>query len=291
MKYEGTVFRPPSEAESLILQVTIGCSHNRCTFCGAYKEKRFRIRKLEDVKRDLEEVRPYAPHVRRIFLADGDALIMPQRMIAPMLESIREALPRTERIGVYGNTKSILKKSPEELAELRQLGMGIVYLGVESGDQEVLDRVHKGTRLDDTAAAVERVKAAGMQISVSVLLGLGGVERSQIHAERTGQFLSRIQPDFAAALSVMVVPGTPLAEEEATGAFTVPDAYMMLEELHTILSKIEGGHMYFTSAHASNYLPIRGWVPEEKAQLLESIEYVLRARNPRHLRPEYLRGL
>ena len=185
MRYEGTVFRPPSEAESLILQVTIGCSHNRCTFCGAYKDKRFNIRKLEDVQRDLEEVRPYAAHVRRIFLADGDALIMPQRMIVPMLESIRDALPHTERIGVYGNTKSILKKTPEELAELRQLGMGIVYLGVESGDQEILDRVHKGTRLDDTAAAVERVKAAGMQISVSVLLGLGGVERSQIHAERT----------------------------------------------------------------------------------------------------------
>jgi radical SAM superfamily enzyme YgiQ (UPF0313 family) len=291
MRYEGTVFRPPSEAESLILQVTIGCSHNRCTFCGAYKDKRFNIRKLEDVQRDLEEVRPYARQVRRIFLADGDALIMPQRMMVPMLESIREALPHTERIGVYGNTKSILKKTPEELAELRKLGIGIVYLGVETGDQEILDRVHKGTKLDDTAAAVERVKAAGMKISVSVLLGLGGVERSQIHAERTGQFLNRIKPDFGAALSVMVVPGTPLAEEEARGEFTCPDAYMMLEELHTILSYIEGGQMYFTSAHASNYLPIKGWLPEEKAEMLATIEHVLRARDRRHLRPEYLRGL
>ena len=291
MRYEGTIYRPPSEADSLILQVTIGCSHNKCTFCGAYKEKRFRIRKLEDVQRDLDEARPFAAYVRRIFLADGDALIMPQRMIVPMLEAIREALPGCKRIGVYGNTKSILKKSPEELAELRKLGIGIVYLGVETGDQEILDRVRKGTRLDDTAAAVERVKAAGMLISVSVLLGLGGVERSQIHAERTGQFLTRIQPDFAAALSVMVVPGTPLAEEEASGAFTVPDAYTMLEELHTILSEIEGGHMYFTSAHASNYLPIRGWIPEEKQKLLADIEYVLRARNPRLLRPEFLRGL
>jgi radical SAM superfamily enzyme YgiQ (UPF0313 family) len=291
MQYEGTVFRPPSEADSLILQVTIGCSHNRCTFCGAYKQKRFRIRKLEDIERDLEEARPYAAFVRRIFLADGDALIVPQRMLVPMLESIRQVLPAVERIAVYGNTKSILKKSPEELAELRQLGMGIVYLGVESGDQEILDRVRKGTRLDDTAAAVERVKAAGMLISVSVLLGLGGVERSQTHAERTGEFLCRLQPDFGAALSVMVVPGTPLAEEEASGAFTVPDAYMMLQELHTILSKIEGGHMYFTSAHASNYLPIRGWIPEEKGKMLEAIEYVLHARNPMYLRPEFLRGL
>jgi radical SAM superfamily enzyme YgiQ (UPF0313 family) len=291
MRYEGTVFRPPSEADSLILQVTIGCSHNRCTFCGAYKEKHFRIRSLEEVQREVDEVRPYAAIVRRIFLADGDALIVPQRMLVPMLESIREALPRVERIGVYGNTKSILRKSPEELAQLRELGIGIVYLGVESGDQEVLDRVHKGTCLDDTAAAIARVKAADMRISVSVLLGLGGVERSQIHAERTGQFLARVQPDFGAALSVMVVPGTPLAEEEAKGAFTVPDAYMMLQELHTMLSQIEGGHMYFASNHASNYLPIKGWIPEEKGKLLQTIEHVLRAKNSMLLRPEFLRGL
>ncbi len=291
MRYEGTIYRPPSEADSLILQVTIGCSHNKCTFCGAYKEKRFRIRKLEDVERDLDEARPYAPFVRRVFLADGDALIMPQRMILPMLEAIREALPGVERVGVYGNTKSILKKSPEELAELRKLGLGIIYLGVETGDQEILDRIRKGTRLDDTAAAVERVKAAGILISASVVLGLGGVERSQIHAERTGQFLSRIQPDFGAALSVTVVPGTPLAEEEASGAFKVPGVYMQLEELHTMLSEIEGGHMYFTSMHASNYLPLRGWIPEEKAELLGTIEQVLRSRDHRYLRPEFLRGL
>lgn len=291
MRYEGTVYRPPSEADSLILQVTIGCSHNRCTFCGCHKGKRFRIRSLEEIQRDVDEVRPHAVFVRRIFLADGDALIVPQRMLVPMLESIREALPRVERIGVYGNTKSILRKSPEELAQLRELGIGIIYLGVESGDQEILDRVHKGTRLEDTAAAIARVKAAGIRISVSVLLGLGGVERSQIHAERTGEFLARVQPDFGAALSVMVVPGTPLAEEEAKGTYTVPDAYMMLQELHTMLSQIEGGHMYFTSAHASNYLPIRGWMPEEKGKLLQEIEYVLRARSSTLLRPEFLRGL
>ena len=291
MRYEGMIFRPPSEADSLILQATIGCSHNRCTFCGSYKQKRFRIRSLNEIERDLDEVRPYAALVRRVFLADGDALIVPQRMLAPMLESIRAALPGVERIGVYGNTKSILRKSPEELAALRQLGLGIVYLGAESGDQEILDRVRKGTCLDDTAAAIARVKAAGILISVSVVLGLGGVERSQIHAQRTGQFLARAQPDFAAALSVTVVPGTPLAEEEAKGAFTVPDAYMLLQELHTMLSEIEGGHMFFASNHASNYLPIKGWIPEEKQKMLETIEYVLRARDPWLLRPEYLRGL
>jgi radical SAM superfamily enzyme YgiQ (UPF0313 family) len=291
MRYEGNVFRPPSEAESLILQITIGCSHNRCTFCGGYKEKRFRIRSLKEIKRDVDEVRPYSAFVRRVFLADGDALIVPQRMLAPMLESIREALPGVERIGVYGNTKSILRKSPEELAQLRELGLGIVYLGVESGDQEVLDRVHKGTCLEDTATAIAQVKAVGIRISASVILGLGGMERSQIHAERTGQFLARVQPDFGAALSIMVIPGTPLAEEEAEGAFTVPDAYTMLQELHTMLSQIEGGHMYFTSTHASNYLPIRGWIPEEKENLLQAIEYVLRAKDSSLLRPEYLRGL
>ena len=254
MKYEGTIYRPPSEADSLILQVTIGCSHNKCTFCGSYKDKKFRVRTFEEIAGDVQEAKQYARYIRKVFLADGDALIIPQKRLLPIVQLVRDAFPRLERIGVYGNTKSILKKSVEELKELKDLGVGIVYLGVESGDQVVLDRVCKGTLLDKTAEAAQKVKDAGMLLSVTVLLGLGGVERSRMHAEETGKFLSRIKPDYAGALSVIVVPGTVLADEIKKGTFVVPDPYMLLEELYIMIENTNVDHTYFASNHASNYL-------------------------------------
>jgi radical SAM superfamily enzyme YgiQ (UPF0313 family) len=291
MKYEGMIYRPPSEAESLILQVTIGCSHNRCTFCGSFKEKKFRIRSLDEVKRDVEEAMGYPIPIRRVFIADGDALIIPQRHLAPIVELIKGSLPHLERIGLYGNTKSILKKSTEELRVLKDLSVGIIYLGVESGDQAVLDRVCKGTTLDKTAEAAKRVKGAGIILSVTVLLGLAGTERSRIHAEETGKFLTRIQPDYTGALTVMVVPGTPLAEEMQSGRFQVPEPYMLLEELYLMLKNIDAEHMYFASNHASNYLPVKGWLPRDKERMLDSIRFVLQQKDPSLLRPEYLRAL
>jgi radical SAM superfamily enzyme YgiQ (UPF0313 family) len=291
MKYEGAIYRPPSEAESLILQVTIGCSHNKCPFCGSFKEKKFRLRSFEEVKEDIEEAKQYARYIKKVFIADGDALIIPQTRLIPIVELIKDSFPKLERIGLYGNTKSILKKSVEELKALKELGVGIIYLGVESGDQVVLDRVCKGTVLDKTAEAAKRVKDAGIILSVTVLLGLGGVERSAIHAQETGKFLTRIQPDYAGALSVIVVPGTPLAEEVEKGTFKVPDPYMLLEELDVMIQNIDAEHMYFASNHASNYLPVKGWLPEEKERLLKAIEYVLRQKDPSLLRPEFMRAL
>ena len=285
------IYRPPSEADSLILQVTIGCSHNKCTFCGSFKEKKFRLRSFEEVKEDIEEAKQYARYIKKVFIADGDALIIPQKMLIPIIELVKNAFPKLERIGLYGNTKSILKKSVEDLKQLKELGVGIIYLGVESGDQVVLDRVCKGTVLDKTAEAARRVKDAGIILSVTVLLGLGGVERSKIHAEETGKFLTRIQPDYAGALSVIIVPGTPLAEEVKKGTFKVPDPYMLLEELSKMISNIDADHMYFASNHASNYLPVKGWLPEEKEKMLKAIEYVLQQKDPSMLRPEFMRAL
>jgi radical SAM superfamily enzyme YgiQ (UPF0313 family) len=259
MRYEGSIYRPPSEADSLILQITIGCSHNKCTFCGSFKDKKFRVRSFDEIKEDVDEAKSYARYIRRVFIADGDALIIPQKMLVPIVELIRDSFPKLERIGVYGNTKSILKKSVEELKTLKELGIGIIYLGVESGDQVTLDKVNKGTVLDKTAEAAKRVKDAGIILSVTVLLGLGGVERSRIHAEETGKFLSRIDPDYAGALSVIVVPGTVLAEEVKKGTFKVPDPYMLLEELAVMIENIDATHMFFASNHASNYLPVKAW--------------------------------
>ena len=285
------IYRPPSEAESLILQVTIGCSHNKCTFCGSFKDKKFRLRSFDEVKEDVEEAKQYARYIKKVFIADGDALIIPQKKLIPIIELIKDAFPKLERIGLYGNTKSILKKSVDELKQLKELGVGIIYLGVETGDQVILDRVCKGTLLDKTAEAAKRVKDAGIILSVTVLLGLGGVERSSIHAEETGKFLTRIQPDYAGALSVIVVPGTQLAEEVKKGTFKVPDPYMLLEELERMISNIDADHMYFASNHASNYLPVKGWLPEEKEKMLKAIKYVLQQKDPSMLRPEYMRAL
>ncbi len=291
MKYEGTIYRPPSEAESLILQVAIGCSHNKCTFCGSFKEKKFRVRSFDEIRQDVDEAKQYARYIKKVFLADGDALIIPQKMLLPIVELVKDAFPKLERIGVYGNTKSILKKSVEELKALKGLGVGIVYLGVESGDQVVLDKVHKGTVLDKTAEAAQRVKDAGMLLSVTVLLGLGGVERSRIHAEETGKFLSRIKPDYAGALSVIVVPGTELARQVKDGTFVVPDPYMLLEELYIMIQNINVERMYFASNHASNYLPVKAWLPDEKEKTLKAIRHVLDRRDPSMLRPEFMRAL
>jgi radical SAM superfamily enzyme YgiQ (UPF0313 family) len=291
MKYEGMIYRPPSEAESLILQVTIGCSHNKCTFCGSFKDKKFRLRSFNEVKEDVEEAKQYARYIKKVFIADGDALIIPQKKLIPIVELIKNAFPKLERIGLYGNTKSILKKSVDELKELKELGIGIIYLGIETGDQVILDRVCKGTLLDKTAEAAKRVKDAGIILSVTVLLGLGGVERSSIHAEETGKFLTRIQPDYAGALSVIVVPGTQLAEEVKKGTFKVPDPYMLLEELEKMISNIDAEHMYFASNHASNYLPVKGWLPEEKEKMLKAVKYVLQQKDPSMLRPEHMRAL
>ncbi len=285
------IYRPPSEAESLILQVTIGCSHNKCTFCGSFKDKKFRLRSFDEVKEDVEEAKQYAGYIKKVFIADGDALIIPQKKLIPIIELIKDSFPKLERIGLYGNTKSILKKSVDELKQLKELGVGIVYLGVETGAQVILDRVCKGTLLDKTAEAAKRVKDAGIILSVTVLLGLGGIERSNIHAEETGKFLTRIQPDYAGALSVIVVPGTALAEEVKKGTFKVPDPYMLLEELEKMISNIDANHIYFASNHASNYLPVKGWLPEEKEKMLKAIKYVLQQKDPSMLRPEHMRAL
>jgi radical SAM superfamily enzyme YgiQ (UPF0313 family) len=291
MKYEGMIYRPPSEAYSLILQVTVGCSHNRCTFCGSFKDKKFRVKSFDEIREDVEEAKAYERHVKRVFLADGDALIIPQKRLVPILDLIKASFPRLERVGIYGNTKSILKKSVEELKALKDLGVGIIYLGVESGDQVTLDRVCKGTLLDKTAEAAQRVKDAGIVLSVTVLLGLGGVERSAIHAAETGKFLSRIDPEYAGALSLIVVPGTPLAAEIEQGTFKVPDPYQMLEELAIMIKNTNVTHMFFASNHASNYLAVKVWLPEDKDRALRAIAHVLDQKDPSMLRPEYSRAL
>ena len=290
MKYEGIVIRPPSEAESLILQVTLGCSHNWCTFCPTYKGRRFRIKDLDAIKKEIDEVAPYGPF-RKVFLADGDALIIPQPKLMAILEYLKEKLPGLRRVGIYGNAKSILRKTVEELKALKALKLGIIYLGVETGDEVLLEKVRKGVSYEQMVKAGRRVKEAGITLSVTVLLGLGGVRDGQQHALATAKILSDIDPDFASALTLMAVPGTPLYEEMEAGRFELPSPFQLLEELGTIIAHANFSRCYFTSNHASNYLPIKARLPKDKEAVVRLIHDVVSSKDPTRLRPEFLRGL
>jgi radical SAM superfamily enzyme YgiQ (UPF0313 family) len=291
MKYEGMIFRPPSEAESLILQVTVGCSYNRCTFCRAYQGKRFRIKSFEEVKEDIDEVAPYGSQIQKVFLADGDALAIPQKDLIRILDYLKRRLSGLERVGIYANAKDILKKDVEELKALKDSSLGIIYLGLESGHREVLKRIKKNATIDQMIRASKRVKESGILLSVTVILGLGGVEMSQAHAEETGKVLSEMDPDFVGALSLMVVPGTPIGREIETGELVLPTPFGLIQELEMMIQHCQFTRCFFASNHASNYLPLRIQMPEQKEDALRRIREVLQRKDPALLRPEYLRAL
>lgn len=290
MKYEGMIIRPPSEARSLLLQVTVGCSHNKCTFCGTYSGEKFRIKSFEEIEEDILEARTYGP-IEKVFLCDGDALIIPQRKLIPIMEAINRHISGVKRIGTYANTKSILRKTPEELARLKELGLGIVYLGVETGNEELLRKINKGAAYNQMVKAGRMIKDAGILLSVTVLLGIGGIEKSKEHALDTARILTDIDPNYAGALTVMIVPGTPLHHEYREGRFVLPDTFGFLEELGIMIARSNFSNCFFTSNHASNYLPLRINLPEQKEEAIDLIYNVIESQNKKVLRPEFLRGL
>ena len=210
MRYEGRVFRPPSEAYSLIVQVTVGCSHNKCTFCDMYKEKRFHLRKLEDVLEDFNIARRQYRYIERVFLADGDALIRKTEDLAVILKHIRKIIPECRRVTSYGSPKSILTKSPEDLALLHSLGLEMIYLGLESGNEQVLKHINKGVTVEDIVRAGQMVKDAGMKLSVTAISGLGGTEMWKEHAIDTAKAFSRMKPDYIGLLTLMFEGDVPL---------------------------------------------------------------------------------
>jgi len=288
--YVGHVMRPPSEHDSILIQAAIGCSHNRCTFCNAYRDKPlFRIKDKAIVLNDLAYAARHCRHMPRVFLMDGDALILPQKHLVWILEQIREQLPWVTRVGLYANAKSIRMKSDEELNALRELGLGIAYLGVESGDDVTLRRIDKGS---DAATLIEqgrRLEAAGIAASITVLLGIAGPERSLEHARETGRVLTAMDPSYVGALSVMVAPGTPLHDEMERGAFQVPGPYDVLRELREMVEHTDLSRGMFMSNHASNYLPLRVVYPDGKAGALRAIDAALNGQI--NLRPEWYRAL
>lgn len=289
MHYEGTIIRPPSEADSILLQVTVGCSHNKCTFCGTYKGQRFRIKDQDIVDKDIRYAARNLSFLRRVFLTDGDALILPQAQLVWLLGRIREEMPHIQRVGLYGNAKSILRKTPEELDELHRLGLGIVYLGLESGDAQVLDDIRKGVSPARLVEAGRRVRAAGLKLSVTALLGIAGRERSLIHARATGEVLSAMDPNYVGVLTLMILPNTELGRRVMENQFELLTQPGLLKELREMLFHTRMTRGLFFSNHASNYLPLKVKMPADKERALQTIDAALQG-NVR-LKPEWMRAL
>ncbi len=289
MHYEGNMIRPPSEANSILLQATVGCSHNKCTFCGAYKGERFKIKPDEIIMADLDFAAEHCRRQERLFICDGDAMIIPQKRLVKILSAIREKLPWVTRVGVYANTKSLKMKSAEDLNQLAELGLGIAYMGLETGDDATLAAICKGAGADKMIRMGTKARQAGILLSITVLLGIAGRERSFIHARKTGEVLSAIDPEFVGALSLMLIPGTPLFADCKAGRFELIKPDEMLRELGTMIAhtSLTGG--LFHANHASNYLPVRARLPEDKEATLKLIDAALAGEVK--LRSEWMRGL
>jgi radical SAM superfamily enzyme YgiQ (UPF0313 family) len=277
MHYEGNIIRPPSEANSILLQVTVGCSRNKCTFCGTYKGERFRIKSDAIIMEDIAFAAKYCKRQRRVFLCDGDALIIPQKRLLKILTEIENQLPWVNM------------KTAGELKELRSHGVGIFYMGLETGDDVTLKKIKKGASSKDMIEMGTKAKQAGIKLSITVLLGIAGPQRSQIHAIETGRVLSAIDPDYVGALSLMLIPGTPLYQDYESGEFRLIEPHEMLAELRTMIASTNLTRGLFHANHASNYLPIRARLPQEKETTIRLIDAALAGEVP--LKPEYLRAL
>ncbi len=290
MRYEGKLYRPPSEAESYILQATIGCSWNKCTYCDMYRDKAFRVRELPEILADIAlAARRIGPEVEKVFVADGDSLIMDLDHWEPILLACRDAFPRLRQVSCYAMATNVLAKKPAELERLRELGLSLLYIGPETGDGPTFKRIAKGQGYDEHVEAAKSAKAAGMRQSVIFLLGAAGIERSAQHASASAKLATAMDPEYLAALTLTVVPGTPIAKLESSGRFTLPMIDGLLAELRTFVAEAEPTNALFRTNHASNYLPIGGRLPRDRAAIVEVIDRALSGDIP--LRDESRRGL
>ncbi|WP_243311268.1 radical SAM protein [Fundidesulfovibrio agrisoli] len=289
MHYEGNVIRPPSEADSILLQATVGCTHNKCAFCGAYPRERFRIKDEAQVFEDIDFAARHMTRQRRLFLLSGDALTMPQARLERILTRVRERLPWVARVSSYANARGLKNKTSGDLERLRERGLAAVYMGLESGDDEVLARMNKKATLEDMLREARKVRQAGLKLCVTVLAGLGGAEGWRRHARLTGRALTLMEPDQAASLSVIPVPGTPLWEDVRAGRFTLPDGPGMVRELRELLAHADMRRGLFLADHASNHVPLKLRMPRDKQHGLDLLDAALDGSLP--LKPERARRL
>ncbi|MCB9557930.1 MAG: radical SAM protein [Deltaproteobacteria bacterium] len=288
--YEGKIYRPPSEADAFILQATIGCSWNHCTYCEMYRAKRFRVRPIEQTLSHIDQARQrFGDAVEKVFVADGDALVMDLEGWCQILDACRRAFPRLRRVSAYATALNLLAKSPAELATLRAAGLTLLYIGPETGDDATFKRIAKGANFDQHQRAAERAHQAEIALSTIFLLGAGGIERSQAHAEGSAKLITAMNPAFASALTLTVVPGTPIAKLQQSGRFQLPSVAAMLRELRTIVDQAQPKRAIFRTNHASNYLPLGGVLPDDRQRIVALIDSALDGAIS--LRPEWSRGL
>ena len=290
MRYEGTLYRPPSEANSYILQATIGCSWNVCTYCAMYQDKKFRVRALDETLEDVKVAgETFGSRVDKVFVADGDALVMDLETWQPILETCRATFPRLRRVSAYATAMNLLEKPVDELRRLRELGLSLLYIGPESGDDTTLKRIVKGADFAGHVEAARRAHEAGMKLSVIFLLGVGGIERSDEHALASARLATEMDPRFVSLLTLTVIPGMPIARLEETGRFEMPGIEGLLRETRTFIAETAPKDAIFRTNHASNYLPLSGRLPRDRDRLVEILDAALSGEI--QLREEWMRGL
>jgi len=273
--YEGNIIRPPSEANALILQVTTGCSHNRCTFCGAYREQKFRIKDDTVISKDLDFAAQYCTRHTTVFLADGDALVIPQPRLLNLFAQIKTKLPQIRRISLYANCRDILQRTPDQFAALKAAGLGRVYMGLETGHDPTLARIKKGATAQEMIQAGCRVKEAGIFLSTTCLLGIAGLRYSLQHAADTAEVLNAIEPNQIAVLTLMLLENTELGQEAAAGTFQLPDKLGLFQELRTLIAGLTVSRGQFQANHASNYFNLDGRLPRDKEKFLGIIDQAI----------------
>jgi radical SAM superfamily enzyme YgiQ (UPF0313 family) len=292
MRYEGNIFRPFSEANSYLLQCTIGCSHNACTFCGMYKDKKYRVRDLGEIKEDIRMAREEFGDVEKVFLCDGDAIAIETEILIEILADLRKNFPSLRHVGAYVGPTSTLQKNMGELVALRSAGLTKAYLGVETGDEQLLGEINKGATYKDMLAAGRNIIEAGINLSSMILLGLAGKgPRSIEHARATARIINEMKPHYLAALTVTPVPGTVLYNKVRKGEFQLLDPFETLEEMKILFEELNVDSMKFVGIHASNYLPINGTLMKDKDSMLATINSILISRDESSIRPEHMRGL
>jgi len=292
LRYEGNIFRPFSEANSYLLQCTIGCSHNQCTFCGMYKDKKYRVRPISEIMEDIAMAKDHYGDLEKVFLCDGDAIALETDTLLAIVKKLYQTFPSLRHVGSYVGPQSALSKSMEELKTLRAAGLTKAYIGVETGDDDLLKKVKKGVGYDQMLEAGRNLVAANINLSVMVLLGLAGKgDASRRHALATAKICNEIKPQYLAALTVTPVPGTVLHRQVQTGDFELLDPFETLEEMKQIFENITADNLKFVGTHASNYLPITGTLQQDKEKMIEAVDAVLKSRDERLIRPDHMRGL
>ena len=285
MRYEGVVYRPPSEGRSLIVQVTIGCAHNSCTFCNMYKDKKFRVRTMEEIMKDLLEAQAmYGPYVRRVFLADGDALALKTEDILTILKAVEELFPNAERVSSYGTAQDILRKSEEELKALAAAGLGIIYMGAETGDDEILKYINKGVTSAEIIAAGQKLKRCGLQSSITLISGLGGRGKVKEHARSCARLISAINPEYASFLTLRLYEGTPMYDDVVSGRFERITPDEIIDEMTEFLQNVDSPGTVFRTNHASNYVVLKGDFNRDIPAMLKQLEQVKKNKNYRVFR-------